>query len=354
MWWQTHPFSLSAPPTDGKLRFTVKDRGDASATLATLRRGAPVALEGPYGVCTPDVFDGRRALFIAGGIGIAPVRAVLETLGPDSQPVVLYRAHHEHDLVYLKELEDLAGARRGRVLTLVGPSSPLRRPRSVRSVVTAAGRPRWRSGSPSSPGRAPAAHARAGLRATGMPSSGSTSNGRGGDADVLLPTSFARPAPPPRARPHRRERHADRAARPSERHDEPRRRVSGQHCVRRGHHRTPASPPGDRQPPAFSVPTTAPTARSASCTGATKDGPAVDTRWGPVQVAVTVASDGRLCDVEALEYPNDNRRSASINQRALPVLHTRVLSQGANFNAVSGATVTSEGYRASLQAVLDH
>jgi len=115
-----------------------------------------------------------------------------------------------------------------------------------------------------------------------------------------------------------------------------------------------AGPAGDRQPPAFAVPTTAPAARSASCTGSTKDGPAVDTRWGPVQVAVTVASDGKLCDVQALEYPNDNRRSASINQRALPVLHTRVLSQGANFNAVSGATVTSEGYRASLQAVLDH
>jgi uncharacterized protein with FMN-binding domain len=115
-----------------------------------------------------------------------------------------------------------------------------------------------------------------------------------------------------------------------------------------------AGPPGDRQPPVFSVPTTAPAARSSACTGATTDGPTVETRWGPVQVAVTIAPDGTLCDVEPLQYPNDNRRSSSINQRALPVLHTRVLSQGANFDAVSGATVTSEGYRASLQAVLDH
>jgi uncharacterized protein with FMN-binding domain len=116
-------------------------------------------------------------------------------------------------------------------------------------------------------------------------------------------------------------------------------------------------PTGSQQPPAFPVPTTAPAAPaggSGSCTGSTVDGPAVDTRWGPVQVAVTVAADGRLCDVEALEYPNDNRKSSSINQRALPVLHTRVLAQGANFDAVSGATVTSEGYRSSLQAVLDH
>jgi uncharacterized protein with FMN-binding domain len=114
-----------------------------------------------------------------------------------------------------------------------------------------------------------------------------------------------------------------------------------------------ARPPGDRQPPAVAVPTTVP-ARSTTCTGSTVDGPTVDTRWGPVQVAVTVAPDGSLCDGEALQYPNDNRRSSSINQRALPVLHTRVLSEGENFDAVSGATVTSEGYRASLQAVIDH
>jgi predicted ferric reductase len=125
LWWQTHPFSLSAPPADGKLRFTVKDRGDGSAALATLRRGAPVAIEGPFGVCTPDVFDGRRAVFIAGGIGVAPVLALLETLGPDSEPIVLYRAHHEQDLVYLNELKELARTRGGRVLTLVGPSARL-------------------------------------------------------------------------------------------------------------------------------------------------------------------------------------------------------------------------------------
>ncbi len=171
LWWQTHPFSLSAPPSDGKLRFTVKDRGDASAMVATLRRGAPVAVEGPYGVCTPDIFGGRRALFIAGGIGIAPVRAVLETLGPDSAPIVLYRAHHDADLVYLKDLEDLAGTRGGRVLTLVGPSarfaardpfgaSSLRRvvPDLEERVAVVAGPERLLHA------------ARAGLRAAGMPS----------------------------------------------------------------------------------------------------------------------------------------------------------------------------------------
>ncbi|HSP99696.1 MAG TPA: FMN-binding protein, partial [Candidatus Dormibacteraeota bacterium] len=109
----------------------------------------------------------------------------------------------------------------------------------------------------------------------------------------------------------------------------------------------------DRTPPSVSTPATA-AGRSGSCTGSTVDGPTVDTRWGPVQVAVTVAADGKLCDVEPLQYPNDNRRSAAINRQALPVLHDRAVRQGASFDAVSGATVTSEGYRASLQAVLDH
>jgi uncharacterized protein with FMN-binding domain len=117
---------------------------------------------------------------------------------------------------------------------------------------------------------------------------------------------------------------------------------------------TPSLVPGEGQPPAIAVPTTAPAVRSASCTGPLVDGPTVDTRWGPVQVAATVAADGTLCDVEALQYPNDNRRSSDLNQRVLPVLHERALDEGASFDAVSGATVTSEGYRASLQAVLDH
>jgi predicted ferric reductase len=171
LWWQTHPFSLSAPPTDGKLRFTVKDRGDASGSLATLRRGAPVALEGPYGVCTPHVFDRRRALFIAGGIGIAPVRAVLETLGPNSEPVVLYRAHHEDDLVYLKELEELAGERGGRVLTLVGPSARFAAhdPFGAASLLGAVPDLKERVAVVAGPERLLHA-ARAGLRAAGVPS----------------------------------------------------------------------------------------------------------------------------------------------------------------------------------------
>ena len=78
----------------------------------------------------------------------------------------------------------------------------------------------------------------------------------------------------------------------------------------------------------------------------------VQTRWGPVQVAA-VTSQGRICDVRAVVVPSSHTRSTAINSRAVPILRQRVLaSQSAAFDTVSGATVTSEGYRSSLQAIL--
>jgi uncharacterized protein with FMN-binding domain len=121
---------------------------------------------------------------------------------------------------------------------------------------------------------------------------------------------------------------------------------------------TTAAAPSDTTAPAVTAtPDTAAapdTTASTACTGESVTGPAVSTRWGIVQVAAVVSADGRLCDVEALQAPFDDRKSAAINTRALPVLHDRaVAAQGTGFQAVSGATVTSEGYRASLQAILD-
>jgi uncharacterized protein with FMN-binding domain len=77
-----------------------------------------------------------------------------------------------------------------------------------------------------------------------------------------------------------------------------------------------------------------------------------DTRWGPVQVQV-VASSGRITDVVVLQQPNGNSRDYEINSYALPVLRQQVLTaQSANIDGVSGATVTSDGYRESLRSAL--
>jgi uncharacterized protein with FMN-binding domain len=85
----------------------------------------------------------------------------------------------------------------------------------------------------------------------------------------------------------------------------------------------------------------------------TVNGRAVDTRWGPVQVQVKIAS-GRIVDVVVLAQPTGNRRDEEINSRALPKLRAQVIkAQSARIDGVSGATVTTDGYVESLQAALD-
>jgi uncharacterized protein with FMN-binding domain len=92
---------------------------------------------------------------------------------------------------------------------------------------------------------------------------------------------------------------------------------------------------------------------AATGTAHTYQGPVVQTRWGPIQVAVTV-SGGKITDVAVPTYPTGNPRDEEINAYALPVLRQAVLNaQSANIDTVSGATVTSDGYKQSLQAALD-
>ena len=81
-------------------------------------------------------------------------------------------------------------------------------------------------------------------------------------------------------------------------------------------------------------------------------GPSVQTRWGPVQVAATIAN-GELCEVHATAWPDGDNRSAMISQYAIPELDAMASQQGVAFDAISGATYTSEGYRESLQQLLD-
>jgi uncharacterized protein with FMN-binding domain len=85
----------------------------------------------------------------------------------------------------------------------------------------------------------------------------------------------------------------------------------------------------------------------------TYTGSVAQTRWGPVQVTVTVAG-GKITDIAVPVYPNGNGRDQEINAYALPVLRQETLTaQSADISTVSGATVTSDGYLQSLQAALD-
>ena len=106
------------------------------------------------------------------------------------------------------------------------------------------------------------------------------------------------------------------------------------------------------------APTTVPAQQkpvaTGPCTGKTVDGPAVMTRWGTVQVEAIISADGRICDVGAIRSPGGHTRSIRINEQALPILHSEVMkAQSARIAGVSGATVTTDGYKESLQAILD-
>jgi uncharacterized protein with FMN-binding domain len=100
----------------------------------------------------------------------------------------------------------------------------------------------------------------------------------------------------------------------------------------------------------------APSASTPSSSGqgsGTYTGAVAQTRWGPVQVQLTVA-DRKVTAVEVVEYPTENRHDQEINAVAIPELVQETLAaQSAGIDMVSGATVTSEGYLQSLQSALD-
>lgn len=120
LWWQAHPFSISALPQPPYLRLTVKCVGDFTEALAHVPAGTKVAVEGPYGIFTSDHLTARRVALIAGGIGVTAVRSLLEDLPRASQPVVLLRAADASQLVHRSEIAELVRQRNGRLHELVG------------------------------------------------------------------------------------------------------------------------------------------------------------------------------------------------------------------------------------------
>jgi predicted ferric reductase len=119
LWWQAHPFSISAAPDGRRLRLTVKAVGGYTRALSTVRPGARVLIDGPLGRFTAERRRSDRVALIAGGIGVTPLRAILEELQA-SDIVFVHRVAHEADAVLGSEIDKLAAARTARVVRVVG------------------------------------------------------------------------------------------------------------------------------------------------------------------------------------------------------------------------------------------
>lgn len=120
-WWRSNPYSLSAGPDARRLRFTIEALGDGSRRLQRLAPGTRLFLEGPYGLLTGAVRTREKVLLIAGGIGITPLRALLEVLPARRGDLALmYRVPSKDSLVFKRELQRLADVRNADVSFVTG------------------------------------------------------------------------------------------------------------------------------------------------------------------------------------------------------------------------------------------
>ncbi len=120
-WWRPHPFSISSAPNGTWLRLTVKSRGDDTSWLQRVSVGTPVLAEGPYGAFTGALRTRRGVLLIAGGIGITPLRGLIEEMAsPRGALTLIYRASRWEDVVFRKEIDQLMKSHRGVVHYVIG------------------------------------------------------------------------------------------------------------------------------------------------------------------------------------------------------------------------------------------
>ncbi len=117
-WLESHPYSLSAAPDGRSFRITIKALGDFSRDMVRVKPGTFVMAEGPFGSFTKEARTQGRVALIAGGVGITPIRALLEDMQGDV--VLIYRASHAGEIVFRDELESLARERGARIRYVLG------------------------------------------------------------------------------------------------------------------------------------------------------------------------------------------------------------------------------------------
>jgi predicted ferric reductase len=126
-WGHSHPISLSALPTDHHARITIRTLGKGTARLATLPVGTRVSIQGPYGLFTDAARTAPKLAIVAAGIGVTPVRALLEhsRIAP-GEATILLRASTANETYLWNEMATMATSRRAAFYTMVG-----RRPKGI-------------------------------------------------------------------------------------------------------------------------------------------------------------------------------------------------------------------------------
>jgi predicted ferric reductase len=121
LWWQAHPYSLSALPQPPYLRLTIKALGDQSQAIRDLQPGTRIAIEGPYGAFTHHARLSDHVLLVGAGVGVTPLRALLEDLPPTADVAVIIRASSPADLVHHDEIAALVDRHNGSLHEIIGP-----------------------------------------------------------------------------------------------------------------------------------------------------------------------------------------------------------------------------------------
>jgi predicted ferric reductase len=125
-WWHSHPISLSAMPTDTTARITVRGIGAGSSGISTVPIGTRVSMQGPYGLFTDVARTAPRLALVAAGIGVTPIRALLEhSRFAPGEATILLRASTESEAYLWDEIAEIAEAKGATVYTMVGHRSPV-------------------------------------------------------------------------------------------------------------------------------------------------------------------------------------------------------------------------------------
>ena len=121
LFWQRHPYSLSRAQDGDEVRITVKPSGGGSRAVGLLRAGTLATFEGPLGVFTHDARVRTGLVLVSAGIGITPIRALLEHVTPGEPCLVVVRARSSDEAPLLGEVRELAREKGATLKVVVGP-----------------------------------------------------------------------------------------------------------------------------------------------------------------------------------------------------------------------------------------